>query len=125
MRTVKLIQLEYGVNQNYDYRASNSEVPIELTANPTVKRVKNKKEAIVSLEVKLFKRNSKDFPIWFKVKNQAEFAWDEDNDRIEEMLYTIAPAHLLSYIRPLITQLTTMSDFPPLTLPLFDFSEDA
>lgn len=124
MGNVKLICVEYGVNEKYDYD-SKKNIPIQLTASPKVKKRKNDNYAIVSLELRLFQKNSTDFPIWFKVKNQAVFEWDEYNDKIGEMLHTVAPAHLLSYIRPLVTQLTTMSDFPPLTLPLFDFSEDA
>ena len=119
---VQLICVEYGYNEKF---ISNPEkkIPIEFSLTPKIKRVRKEKKAIVSLELKLFKKSVKDFPIWAKVKNQAEFEWDIDDKTAETLLETAAPAHLLSYIRPLISQLTTMSDLPALIIPLINFSK--
>lgn len=124
MKNVKLMQVEYGVSTKFKPELTPKSLNVSLDANHKVWLDKNKNQALVSLEIKLFKKNSEEFPIWFKVKNQAEFEWDEYTDNTDTMLNTVAPAHLLSYIRPLISQLTTMSNFTALNLPLVDFSQD-
>ncbi len=120
---VRLVCVEYGFNEKF-VNDPEKKIPIEFSLTPTIKR-KNKKEkkALVSLELKLFKKSSKGVPIWAKVKNQAEFEWDIDDKTAETLLETAAPAHLLSYIRPLISQLTTMSDLPALIIPLINFNK--
>lgn len=118
---VQLINVEYGYNEKFT-NSPEKKIPIEFSLTPKVKRIRKEKKAIVSLELKLFKRNVKDFPIWAKVKNQATFEWDIDDKIAETLLETAAPAHLLSYIRPLISQLTTMSDLPALIIPLINFN---
>ena len=119
---VQLICVEYGYNEKFK---SNPEkkIPIDFSLTPKIKRIRKEKKAVVSLELKLFKKNVKDVPIWAKVKNQAEFEWDIDDKMAETLLETAAPAHLLSYIRPLISQLTTMSDLPALIIPLINFTK--
>lgn len=124
MKNVKLMQVEYGVSAKFKPELTHQSLNVSLNTTHKVRLNKKKTQAIVSLEIKLFKKNSEEFPIWFDVKNQAEFEWDEYNEKIETMLNTVAPAHLLSYIRPLISQLTTMSNFTALNLPLVDFSQD-
>ncbi len=121
MRDVKLLRVDYGVNEKYEIQHEKTDITIELNTVHKVKKLKNKKMAIVSLEVKLFQRKP-EYPIWVNIKNQATFEWQEDSSKLDEMLDVVAPAHLLSYIRPIVSQLTTMSGFPPLILPLLDFS---
>lgn len=120
---VQLLCVEYGYNEKFTQK-SEERIPVEFSLTPRVKRIKKEKKAVVSLELRLFKKNTKDFPIWARVKNQAEFEWDAEDSRINILLETAAPAHLLSYMRPLISQLTTMSDLPALIIPLMDFSKD-
>lgn len=117
---IQLMCVEYGYNEKF-INNPERKIPIEFSLTPKVKRFKKEKKAIVSLELKLFKKNVKDFPIWAKIKNQAEFEWDIDDKIAETLLETAAPAHLLSYIRPLLSQLTTMSDLPALIIPLINF----
>lgn len=119
---VRLISVEYGYNEAF-VPDPEGKIPVEFSLTPKIKRVKNEKKAIVSLEFKLFEKNTKKFPIWAKVKNQAEFEWEND-EIAEKLLRTAAPAHLLSYVRPLLSQLTTMSDLPALIIPLMNFSQE-
>lgn len=123
MGNVQLLSVEYGINEKFS-AGDSFEVKISPEVNVRVRKSKETKEAMVSLELKLFKKNSSEYPMWLKIKNQAEFRWDTDNGNVDVMLRTLCAAHLLSYMRPLVTQLTTMSDLPPLTLPLINFHED-
>lgn len=120
---IRLISVEYGYNETFK-PDPKGKIPVEFSLNPKIKRLKNEKKAVVSLEFKLFEKNTKKFPIWAKIKNQAEFEWDTDDEMAENLLKTAAPAHLLSYIRPLVSQLTTMSDLPALIIPLMRFSKE-
>ena len=120
---IRLICVEYGYNESF-MPDPEGKIPVDFSLTPKIKRVKNEKKAVVSLEFKLFEKNTKKFPIWARIKNQAEFEWDTDDEMAENLLKTAAPAHLLSYIRQLVSQLTTMSDLPALIIPLMHFSKE-
>jgi len=124
MGRVKLICAEYGYNESFMQNSEGKKIPIDFSLKPKIIKIKNEKRAIVSLELRLFKRRAKDCPIWAVIKNQAVFEWENSDAQIDSLLKTAAPAHLLSYIRPLISQLTTMSDLPALVIPLMNFSEE-
>ena len=81
--------------------------------------------AEVVLEIELFgKRDLSDVPFKFQIANKGLFFWSEEvEEKVDIFLNINAPASLLSYIRPLITQFTSFSNFPPLILPLIDFTE--
>lgn len=120
MGTVQLLSVEYVVNSKFV--STGNEIPITPEIKVEIKKTQENNTSIVSLELKIFKKNTPEYPIWIKMKNQATFEWGNENKNVDTMLKTVGTAHLLSYMRPLITQLTTMSDFPPLTLPLINLS---
>ncbi|WP_273420160.1 protein-export chaperone SecB [Veillonella caviae] len=71
------------------------------------------------------KRNQEDVPFFASVTMMADFKWDEDmsSDEIERFLSINAPAHLVSYARPIISFLTSMSPLPTYHMPFLNLNE--
>lgn len=65
-------------------------------------------------------------PFYIDISMEGEFFWDGGfNDKdIDTLLKSNGPAILLSYIRPYISSITVGAGFPPLILPLIDFTEN-
>lgn len=93
--------------------------------------VENEKEKRVHLEVKLGspKLDTGEidvdaFPFYIEVKMQATFLIGEIQDEglVNELLQKNAPVLLLSYIRPIVHNLSSMSKFPPYDIPFLDFT---
>ena len=58
--------------------------------------------------------------IWAEL--EGIFNWKADE--IDDILLEVnAPAVLIAYIRPIISQLTSFSGYPPLILPLINFTK--
>lgn len=69
--------------------------------------------------------NSDEYPFIASVELISQFTWDQSlkDNAIDKLLKVNAPAHLLSYARPIISLLTSMTPFPPYNLPFMNFLE--
>ena len=62
-------------------------------------------------------------PFKCEISYLGEFFWDESLDGvIDNMLKINAPATIISYIRPILSQFTMIAGLPILNLPLLDFT---
>jgi len=109
---------------NPDFKAEGS-VELKIDVNKTISKHAEKPMAEVTLKVSLFK-DKPDAPFECTVVYQGLFSWEKDvpAEKVEQYLKCNAAALLYSYVRPLITQLTAMSNLPVLTLPFMNFIED-
>ena len=63
-------------------------------------------------------------PFSLKIRLESNFRWEKmEEDVLEKMLKCNAPALLLSYMRPIISNITSASKFPTYNLPFVNFSE--
>lgn len=125
IKTVRLKSLEYGLNDEYDdAKFEGKEPPLKLNIEAEITKNEAEFNALVILRVNVAKKKDKNFPIWARVEYQGICVWDESmKDRADQMLQVTAPAHLLAYVRPIITQLTALSSMPPIVLPLLDLTK--
>jgi len=124
MGHVQLVELNYGVNESFDSEKFKEGISLAPELITELTRYGDGKSALVALTVIISKKNSKKNPIWFKAKNRMSLEWANDFEGdIDQFLTTTGTFHLLSFLRPLVTQLTTMSLLPPLILPLMDISD--
>ncbi len=84
--------------------------------------------AIVELTLQLNKKDDevdKTAPYWLEVKYGAVFEWEAGTDKQEVASYLEinAPAMLLSYIRPVVAQLTAASPYGVYHVPLINMVE--
>lgn len=66
-------------------------------------------------------------PFYIEVTMGAEFTWEEEEfsqEEIEELLNINAPVLLMSYIRPIISSVTSESRFPTFYLPYMNFGDN-
>lgn len=66
-----------------------------------------------------------EYPFILDMEIAAIFKWDEsiNEDKIQNLLNVNAPALLLSYARPIITNITQQSGLPPYNIPFMNFTE--
>lgn len=120
----KITSFKFEANSEFKFRQDlNLEVEIKSTHN--VKKIDNY-NAIVTLEMEIFPESRNDKPFYLEIKGDAKFTWGEDlpKDVVESLLMTNSPAIILSYMRPIISQLTTYAGQAPLIIPLLDLSKE-
>lgn len=119
----KLLQINYEVNSSFS--VNNLTLPLKINTEILTNKDEANRKAQVTLKLKIF--NSVDIsevPFKLETINEGYFSWDEEFDgKINVLLKVNAPAILLSYVRPLITQFTSFSNYPPLIIPLIDFTD--
>ena len=88
----------------------------------TTKNIEEGKKANVTLEIMIGEENT-NTPFRIHIVMSSVFYSETlAKEKFEELLVTNAPAALLSYIRPIISSLTSQSGYPTLTIPFMSFS---
>ena len=118
----RLINVDYIINENF----SKNGIELKLNSNIKIKRDDAKKIAEVIFTLYIFPdENIEDVPFKITVSNKGQFKWTDDIDSVtlDKLLNTNTPAILMSYMRSIVSQLTSFSSYPPLVLPLIDFTQ--
>lgn len=119
-----LESLVFEVNQ--DYQATDKpNVPINILTN--VKKANDAPLAEVEVELQLGEDGgNSNMPFFIRVLLKASFKWDDSiqEELLDELLRTNAPALLVSYARPIIANVTGWSGFPLYNLPYIDMSDN-
>lgn len=101
----------------------NEDIEMENSFNVQVKKDKENRRAKVELVLET-NVNVEDAPFRMRVKVASDFKWDNlDDESVEAMLKCNAPALLLSYMRPIVANITNVSKFPVYNLPFVNFQE--
>jgi len=122
IKNPRLLKLCFDVNEDFN---KDKFLGLDIDSKTTVKRAE--KAATVRLELNIFnEEEKKEAPFSIDIIMEADFKWDEsvNGEELEYLLNSNAPAVLLSYIRPYISNVTVGAGFPPLVLPLMDFREN-
>lgn len=122
IKSHRLKNADFALNTNFK---PEGKVELKIDVNKTIAKHADKPIAEVLLTVSLFKDQT-DVPFSCTIVYQGLFSWDKEvsADKVEQYLKCNAAAFLYSYVRPLVTQLTAMSNLPALTLPFMNFIED-
>ena len=118
-----LVHFELNINENFNVQQDKK---IELTnlIRVSIRKHKDCKEATVDLELKIGEK-SDDYPFYIYAIERANFRWGEyfDDDTIERLLNQNAPSLLLSYLRPIVAQITYASQYAGYDVPFMDFTK--
>jgi len=122
-QTPYLKQLDYQINEEFN-EAVDSEINIDISVRNNVFRDKDKPEAVVEINV-IIGDKTKKCPFFIDIVEGAKFRWEVDNDekKIEYLLTHNAPALLVSYLRPVVTVITSASQLPAYEIPFIDFND--
>lgn len=117
-----LSELEFYINE-YDTEGEDISVALGMTVNKD--RI-SETEAVVELTVEIGKKDDS-APFYIKASEGAIFRWEEGafgNDKdIEDLLDINAPSLLISYLRPVIANITNASKYPAYNLPFINFND--
>ena len=115
-----LEEMFFAGNDNFDM---NEDIEMENSFNVQVNKDKENRRAKVELVLET-NVNVEDAPFRMRVKVASDFKWDNlDDESVEAMLKCNAPALLLSYMRPIVANITNVSKFPVYNLPFVNFQE--
>ena len=117
-----LTQLEFLVNELFD-KENNKQAKIKMHLSIEVEKKDNiLGEAQVALTLEMGDKSA-DVPFYIRAVEKANFRWDQslkEND-VDSMLKQNAPALLLSYLRPIIVQVTASSLYGAYHIPFMNF----
>lgn len=114
-------KIDFRVN---DYEPDTNNMPISIEVECKVS--KEEKEAVVSLDLcvgELTKTNGIATSFYFDGIISADFSWDDEIKNPEKMLKISGGTVLLSYIRPILANLTMQAGMKPLNLPFINFTK--
>lgn len=117
----RLINSIFKVNKEFK---KSSNINLDYKTDVVIKKDEVNNRGIVTLNLILFDENfSNEAPFYLFLEIEGLFNWENDLDNVDEYLQVNAPAILLSYLRSITIQVTTMAGFPPLNIPLINFSK--
>lgn len=121
-KEAKLLKLDYEFNHSFK---NDGYVNLDIRYKTSIKKADN--NAFVSLELNLFENNNKaNILFYIDISMGCEFFWDKElkDMNIDKLLKSNGSTILLSYIRTYISNITLGAGFPPLIIPLIDFTEN-
>lgn len=118
-----LASLSFQVNEDFE-NPNNKEIQIQMKMSVSISKDDGINEAVVRLCVEIGEKNEL-LPFWIKAVEQANFRWDSDvsASMAERLLHQNAPSLLLSYLRPIIVQVTAASPYDAYNIPFINFSK--
>ena len=117
-----LTGLEFGLNQGFNSK-ENKEVQIQINMSVSVNRNESRNEAEVTLKIELGEK-SPEMPFFITALETARFRWGEEMEEalVNKLLNQNAPSLLLSYVRPIVAQITAASPFGAYNIPFINFT---
>lgn len=117
-----LTRFEFGLNQGFDNN-DNKEVQMQISMSVSVNKINSGNEAEVSLKVDIGEKSVM-VPFFINVVESAKFRWEEgtEEEMVNKLLNQNAPSLLLSYVRPIVTQITASSAFGAYNIPFMNFT---
>ncbi len=115
-----LTKFNFKINDEF---CGGENIEIENQLKVEVKRMENEPIAIVSLNV-IIGEASKIVPFFVNCEMVSEFTWENnvyDDDTVNSLLSINAPSLLLGYLRPIVSQITNLSQYPSYNIPFYNF----
>lgn len=118
-----LEEVNFIANPVFVSEADEGEIEMQNSFNIQVKRSKDENRANVELTLETNTENER-APFKLQIKVASDFKWEDlDEKTVDSMLNLNAPALLLSYMRPIVANITNSSKFPTYNLPFINFKE--
>ena len=118
-----LSELQFCINDAY--HTALKEISVNLGINVANKRI-SEREATVELTLEIGEKNDMT-PFYIRAVEGATFKWEEgafaEEKEVEKFLGVNAPALLLSYLRPIVSNVTMSSKYPGYNIPFINFND--
>ncbi len=115
-------ELNFKENEEFDIENFES---LKMNFDISIKKSDSEPKALVTLKMQL--GDEENCPFQLLVQIGAFFYWNSefDNELVDDCLNKNAPALLISYVRPIIANVTSVSKYPAFNLPFIDlFAEE-
>ena len=121
--TPVLSYLVFEPNETFDIQP-DKEVQTQIKMGVAVKKSDVSPEATVSLTVEIGERDGES-PFYIRAVESGNFRWEKElNDElVKRLLDQNAPTLLLSYLRPVIAQITIASPYGLQNIPFVNFAQ--
>lgn len=117
-----LSELNFKINENFIYLKEKS-VEFQIKSNVNVnKHDDEENSAMVELHMEIGSDNE-ECPFCISITEVAFFKWNSNVRDTDKLLSQNAPALLLSYVRPIVSNITAASKYPAYNLPYMNFTE--
>ena len=119
----KILKLNFDGNPNYKNKKSTS---LELEIDTKFEKNDELQEAVVFLHIKINdKELNEKIPFYLEAMITGSFVWKNESDEIiNNFLETNAPSILLSFMRPVISNIITYAGYPPYLIPFLDLRKN-
>lgn len=122
-----LTRMDFQIN--HDFSGSSENVDLNIKINVNVKSDPYNKErdantAIVEVNVNIGAKDG-NAPFWIDASEEARFKWNPDafnSDQVQVLLNQNAAALLISYLRPVISNVTALSPYDRFDLPFINLT---
>lgn len=107
---------------NDEFTPSDDKVEMQNKFGVVVKKRENENRAKVQLTLEINKE-TENKPFELEIRVASDFRWEKelDEESVDDMLNSNAPALLLSYMRPIVANVTNASKMPAYNLPFMNF----
>ena len=119
-----LRELSFKENEAFKQNNDSRNIVLRNFLSLNIKKDANESFALVELALEVKAVNEEEGPFHIKARIAAVFKWDPNmNQQIDKMLKINAPALLLSYLRPIVSQSTSYTMFPSYDIPFINFTD--
>ena len=118
-----LKKLEFLENPNFNIEGN---LEVESNFEIEIDKIDNF-EAVVTLNLSLNNKENlkKQNPFFLNISMSSIFNWEdvEDEEVVDNLLSQNAPALIIGFLRPIVSNITNASVFPPYNIPFIDFTK--
>lgn len=117
----ELIHINFDLKENINDKVADDFSSI--ITKTLIKMDENNQNAYVTLSVVSSKENN--LPFFFDVEMGVNISWNEkcESSFVNSILKNNVPALLISYIRPIVSIITSSTGYPAFNIPFLDFRD--
>ena len=117
-----LSAFDFEINEKFK-GYPNQKIEFQTKISVTVQKNNYMPNAFVTIDFELGEKNDK-CPFYIHAIEKAHFQWENnlDEETVKNLLNRNAPALLLSYLRPIVAQITSASMYGTYNIPFMNFT---
>lgn len=114
-------KMDFLSNTEFDQNINKANINIDIKITNELSTTQNKAQVFLMIMLNT-EKDIKDVPFILKSEILGQFSWEENatEAEISDFLNSVAPSILLSYMRPIISNIITYSGLPPYIIPFLD-----
>lgn len=121
-RNPVLESIRFDINDEFNEEEYDG---VGISGETLISRMRDKNMAVVRFYLKIGE-NAQTVPFVIEISMKAEYQWEEsmEEEKVKKLLQSNAPALILSYMRPIVANITGSSKYPMFHIPYIDLSEN-